>query len=88
GVYSAPLIFALRKYPEKFKPYLDKKDQMTNDDTQIVHQLVLDLGGLAAAQALAEKYTTKALKELTKLPETPEKTIIIQLTRSLLTRYD
>lgn len=88
GVYSAPLIFALRKYPEKYKPYLDKKDQMTNDDTQIVHKLVLDLGGLAAAQELAEKYTTKALKELTKLPETPEKAIIIQLTRSLLTRYD
>ncbi|MGX7418886.1 polyprenyl synthetase family protein [Carnobacterium gallinarum] len=86
GVYSIPLIFALRKQPKSFAPYLDKKDKMTEEDIQAVHQLVIELGGLAEAQDLATKYTAKALKDIKKLPNIPEKEIIMELTTTMLER--
>lgn len=87
GVYSAPLIFALRKNPKAFAPYLSKKADMTNEDIQTVHQLVVTLGGVSQAQELAEKYTRKALKGIDKLPDIPEKEQISEITKSLLGRH-
>lgn len=86
GVYSIPLIFALRKDAKAFTPYLDKKEKMTAADIHAVHHLVIELGGLAEAQELARKYTAKALKDIKKLPDIPEKDIIIQLTTTMLAR--
>ncbi len=86
GVYSSPLIYAMRKNNAAFKDLLNKKDQMTNEDTKKVRQLVIDLGGLKEAERLAHKYTEKALKRIDQLPNTPEKEIIRDVTESLLNR--
>ncbi|SIN90532.1 heptaprenyl diphosphate synthase [Carnobacterium alterfunditum] len=86
GIYSAPLIYAMRENYTVFKELLGKKEQMTNEDTAKVQQLVIDLGGLDEAQRLAGKYTDKALKPINQLPASPEKEIIRKVTVSLLQR--
>lgn len=86
GVYSSPLIYAMRKNITAFKDLLDKKDQMTNEDTKKVQQLVIDLDGLKEAEYLANKYTDKALKRINQLPDSSEKDIIRKVTMSLLER--
>lgn len=86
GIYSAPLIYAIRKNPSIFKELLKKREQITNEDTHKVQKLVIDLGGLDEAQRLARKYTFKALKRIDQLPDTAEKEIIRKVTTSLLQR--
>ena len=86
GIYSAPLIYAIRKNPSIFKELLKKREQITNEDTHKVQKLVIDLGGLDEAQRLARKYTFKALKRINQLPDTAEKEIIRKVTTSLLQR--
>ena len=86
GIYSAPLIYAMRKDYSVFKTLLGKKEHMTNEDTTNVQQLVIDLGGLDEAQRLASKYTHKALKRIDQLPDSSEKEIIRKVTVSLLER--
>ena len=66
GVYSLPLIYALNQAPQQLRPYLEKKKEMTDDDTLHVQQLVHQLGGVAYAQQLATKYTEQALKDIRK----------------------
>lgn len=88
GVYSLPLIYALSQDQEQLRPYLEKKEQMTEKDTSAVQQLVQELGGVAYAQQLAADYTEKALKDIRKLPDnfygTKEK--LERLTSQILTR--
>ena len=86
GIYSAPLIYAMRKDHSAFQVFLEKKEKITNEDTIKVQQLVTDLGGLDEAQQLAGKYTRKALKRINQLPDSPEKEIIRKVTMSLLDR--
>lgn len=86
GIYSAPLIYAMRKNYSVFKDLLSKKEHMSDDDTKKVQQLVIDLGGLDEAQRLASKYTNKALTRINQLPDSPEKDIIRNVTMSLLER--
>ncbi len=86
GIYSAPLIYAMRKDYSPFKALLERKEEMTNEDTVKVQQLVIDLGGLDEAQQLASKYTHKALKRINQLPNSSEKEIIRKVTMSLLER--
>ena len=86
GIYSAPLIYAMRKDHSAFQVFLEKQEKITNEDTIKVQQLVTDLGGLDEAQQLAGKYTRKALKRINQLPDSPEKEIIRKVTMSLLDR--
>lgn len=86
GIYTAPLIFAMRKNRSKFEPLLSKQDQMTDEDIKVVQQRVLELEGIKEARQLAQKYTEKALKRIKKLPDTPEKNMIQRLTLQLLER--
>ncbi|WP_407371942.1 polyprenyl synthetase family protein [Carnobacterium sp.] len=86
GIYSAPLIYAIRKKNAVFKELLEKKDQLTKEETQKIQQLVIDSGGLDEAKRLAEKYTDKALKRIDQLPDNSEKEMIRNLTLSLLDR--
>ena len=86
GIYSAPLIYAIRKKNAVFKELLEKKDQLTKEETQKIQQLVIDSGGLDEAKHLAEKYTDKALKRIDQLPDNSEKEMIRNLTLSLLDR--
>ncbi|MER2226403.1 MAG: polyprenyl synthetase family protein [Carnobacterium sp.] len=86
GIYSAPLIYAMRKNKADFKDLLEKKDQLTKEETQKIQQLVIHSGGLDEAKRLAEKYTDKALKRIDQLPDSSEKEMIRNLTLSLLDR--
>lgn len=48
GVYSLPLLFAIKENPQAFKPYLDKKNHMTDQDVKKVSELVLHYQGVEA----------------------------------------
>ncbi|MGY3766760.1 polyprenyl synthetase family protein [Vagococcus vulneris] len=88
GVYSLPLICAIKENPDAFKPILQKKDLMTNDDTQAILDLVVTHNGIQKAYELAELYTNQALSAIQALPETKLKTkqTIYDLTRTILNR--
>ncbi|GAX06324.1 geranylgeranyl pyrophosphate synthase [Secundilactobacillus pentosiphilus] len=86
GVYSLPLILAMKDAKHLFKPYLAKKDQMTATDLQAVSQLVVRYDGVEKAQAKASKLTQQALSLIDQLPELPVKTALKQLTLLLLKR--
>ncbi|MEG0497517.1 MAG: polyprenyl synthetase family protein [Carnobacterium sp.] len=86
GVYSLPLILALRGHKKEFKPYLSKGHEMSPDDIQKVADLVMQYSGIEEAQELAERYTNKALSAIQSLPERPEKAILYDLTERLLIR--
>ncbi|MDT2735925.1 polyprenyl synthetase family protein [Enterococcus pseudoavium] len=90
GVYSLPLIYVLSQAPQQLRPYLEKREQMTADDTLKVQQLVQELGGVRYAQELAADYTEKALKDIRKLPENfyDTKTKLERLTSQILTRQN
>lgn len=88
GVYSLPLLYALKENPTAILPYLNKKEQMTDADVLAVFDLVQANHGLQAATELANNYTQKALKEIAKLPQNKlgTKDTIYHLTELLLNR--
>ncbi|AQP53907.1 geranylgeranyl pyrophosphate synthase [Vagococcus penaei] len=88
GVYSLPLICALQRNPDAFTNLLSKKDQMTDDDTKKVYELVTKFEGVEQAYQLAEDYTKKALTLIQSLPDNKLQTkeTIYQLTAMILKR--
>ncbi|WP_430610460.1 polyprenyl synthetase family protein [Enterococcus sp. DIV0876] len=88
GVYSLPLLLALKSERTQLLPLLAKKEAMTDTDTQAVYQLVQNGQGLVEAQKLAAKYTEKALQGIKKLPETQDesKDYLYRITEQILTR--
>lgn len=88
GVYSLPLIYALKEDPSQLLPLLEKKEAMTEEDSLQVYQLVNDLDGVKKAQQLAENYTNQALKAIKQLPDNPQHTrdTLFAITKSILVR--
>lgn len=88
GVYSLPLLYALETHKTELLPYLSKKENMTSEDTEKVFEIVHSSGGIDSANTLAEFYTTKALKEISRLPKNEQKTkeTLYDLTELLLNR--
>ncbi len=88
GVYSLPLIYALQKDAPALLPYLQKKEQMTDEDVRMVHSLVRKLGGVAQAEEAAQKYTDTALQAIRKLPKNGGNTkqLLLAITQELVTR--
>lgn len=86
GIYSLPLILAMRQNKKAFEPILTKKKEITDEDTQKLTALIKEYGGIEEAQSLAIRYTDKALHAISKLPERPEKNILYELTEALLNR--
>lgn len=80
GIYTAPVLYAKKKRGSDLLPLLEKGEAITNDELNAVYEIVVASGGLAEAQALAGKYTRKALKQIEKLPES-----VTQQTLSLIT---
>ncbi len=80
GIYTAPVLYAKKKRGSDLLPLLEKGEAITNDELNAVYEIVVASGGLAEAQALAGKYTRKALKQIEKLPES-----VTQKTLSLIT---
>ncbi|MBL1224380.1 polyprenyl synthetase family protein [Enterococcus sp. BWR-S5] len=88
GVYSLPLLYALKKDRNKLLPYLEKRENLSTVETQEVYELVHSLGGVDNAQKLAEKYTQKALKAIKKLPDNDlhTKDLLLEITSKILNR--
>ncbi|KAF1297970.1 geranylgeranyl pyrophosphate synthase [Enterococcus sp. JM4C] len=88
GIYSLPLLYALQEDKQSLLPYLEKREAMTEDDTQQVFALVHQLHGVEKAQELAEIYTKKALTAIDSLPENEQQTkvILATITKNILTR--
>lgn len=86
GVYSLPLILAMKDHKREFEPYLNKGASMDQADIATILDLIRRYKGVELAKDLAERYTNKALKSLEKLPNQPEKEILCTLTRQLLNR--
>lgn len=86
GVYSLPLILALEQNEAPFIPLLAKKDQMSDADVTEVIRLIQKYQGLEQAYAMAQSYTEKALTLILELPDSPARTRLYQLTKSLLDR--
>lgn len=87
GNYTLPLIFAMEKNRADFK-ILEKKQALTDEDISSIVEKVHMYDGITKSQALAERYTTNALKEIGKLPKIPEQKILETITKSLLRRND
>lgn len=86
GVYTLPLLFAMRKAPDRFDVYLDKQATITSEDALKTAELVRSLGGVEEAKAFAARVTTKALDDIAQLPESTAKTQLTHLTEQLLQR--
>ena len=89
GVYSLPLIYALQTDKKaELIAYLDKKTELTQEEAESVRQIVREVNGVTKAKKLAEDYTKKALKEISKLPDTAFDTreILLSVTELILDR--
>ncbi|MFC6347343.1 polyprenyl synthetase family protein [Vagococcus carniphilus] len=88
GVYSLPLICALEENKAFFEPILIKKDQMTDEDTRVIHEGVITYGGVEKAYQLADHYTQTALDLIQQLPNNKANTkqTIFDITKQILTR--
>ena len=87
GNYTLPLIYAMAENREAFA-LLAKGDELTDEDISLLVARIHEYGGLEKAQQLAERYTQRALREINKLPNIPEKAILHELTGQLLNRQN
>lgn len=88
GVYSLPLICALKENKEFFEPLLSKKELMTDEDSLKVHEGVVQFKGVEKAYELADFYTEEALRLIQTLPNNKANTkdTIYEITKNILTR--
>lgn len=84
GIYTLPLLLAKQQNPEALIPYLCKQSAITPDEITEVAKLVIQLGGVEQAKQMAQAFTQKALIDIKKLPNSPAKDCIQQLTLQLL----
>jgi heptaprenyl diphosphate synthase len=85
GLYTLPLIYALESQPKELIDYLNKPFYKTEDIEEVV-RLTQVYGGVEKAKLLAQKYTQKAFKMIEKLPHSPYKKVLIEITSYLLER--
>ncbi len=85
GIYTLPLILAMRNNNNAFLDILNKESYSDEDIANII-KLVKENGGLEEAIDIAQKYTNKAFKDINKLPDNEYKQILIDITGKLLTR--
>lgn len=85
GIFTLPLIYALKKGNNDLAETL-KKELYTNDDIKGIIKMVDSSGGIEMSRELARKYTDKAFKHLSLLPESNSKDILMDITKKLLVR--
>lgn len=86
GIFTIPLIYALKTDKNGELTKLLAKAAYSKEDVGEIIRLTRESGGVARAQALAEKYSKKAFKYIDMLPEKDEKNIIRELVEKLLIR--
>lgn len=85
GIYTLPLILAMKKNPDIFVNILDK-DEYTSDEIDFIIELVNQNGGIDGAMKIAQKYSQKAFKGINKLPSNEYKEILLEVTDKLINR--
>lgn len=86
GIYTLPLILAMKEDPSAFIPILQKKEALSVDDMSKTTELINYYEGVEKAQEIAEKYTTKAIKQIEKLPNGDYKQSLLNISINLLQR--
>ncbi|MBE9390201.1 polyprenyl synthetase family protein [Vagococcus salmoninarum] len=87
GNYTLPLIYAMAENRQAFT-ILESSEELSDADVQQIVANINKYQGLEKSKKLAQRYTNKALKEIDKLPNIPEKIIIKTITKELLERLD
>ena len=85
GIYTLPLLLALKNNKEVFENLLDK-EFYSNEEVNKIINLVKENDGISESIILAEKYSNKAFKNIDKLPENEYKYILKEVTEKLLKR--
>jgi len=85
GVYTLPVIYALRKNDSKLKNMLDEK-KMTDKKIKRITEIIIKNDGISDSIKLAEKYTNRSLKLISGLPDTEAKKILHKVITDLLKR--
>jgi heptaprenyl diphosphate synthase len=90
GVYSLPLLIALKYKRTELTPLLQKRREMTDEDIAIVVEIIHASHALDETREIARTYTKRALAKIKKLPdeETHSREILLAVTEKLLDRKD
>jgi heptaprenyl diphosphate synthase len=85
GIYTIPLIYAVKTKDNELSEILSK-ESYNNKDIKSIIKLATELGGIEKAKLLAKKYTKKAFKEISSLPDHPNREILIDVIGRLIVR--
>jgi len=89
GNITLPVLYALQEEAVR-GPLLERIAEIQKSggeaDSSAAVQLVRESGGIARAEALADKYVAKALKALAQLPDLPEKKNLEEIARFVVRR--
>lgn len=85
GIFTLPLIYALDEDNTTLLPLLSKENY-SDEDIQRIISTTDALGGIVKARMLAKRYTDRAFKRISKLPDCSSKDILIDITQKLLWR--
>ncbi len=86
GIYTAPIIYAMRDHRREIEPLLAKKENISDEEVEQVLQIIQQAGGIEETRLLAKKYTNKALKQIQNLPNIEAKQILSNITEQVLNR--
>lgn len=85
GVYTLPLLIADKKNIKELNNILDKK-KYNDEDVENIMSIVRNSSAIDEARTLALKYSKKAFKNISKLPDSEYKDILKEITEKLLDR--
>jgi len=85
GVYTLPVIYALRKNNLKLKNILDKKN-LNDKQIKKITEIIIKNNGISDSNKLAEKYTERSLKLISCLPDSEAKNMLYKIISALLKR--
>lgn len=86
GIYTLPLIYAMQHDPESVSKVLSKGDPLSKQDLDQLMICIERAKGIEKSQDIAQRYTEKALQQLSKLPDGDYKETLYELTNQLLKR--
>ncbi len=86
GVYTLPLIMAIKTAKSELTSLLNKKNDLTDSDILAIQKIVTSSGGLQRAHQVARNLTQKALSLIEQLPDQKAKSDLEKLTKLLLQR--
>ena len=68
GIYAAPILYSLNKYPNLLKLANQNKDSWSIGKIDDIYQKITNSGGLSATKALIKRYKIKIFKSISLLP--------------------